>query len=322
MTKAKKPSKPSRQSSHYTWSERWFLHQCRSAVQSIGYMWRTPVTTLMIILVIGMTLAMPLGLSTTLKTIQNLSPNWQQQTPISVYLKVGTSTQQAHQLQSKLATSPIIQDARYITPEQGLQEMRHQAGYGDVLDALESNPLPGVIVLTPQANQHEHDLSQTVKELSQQSIVDTVKLDIDWVKRLHALLGLGHQVVLLLAVSMGMGVLLVVGNIIALGLQKYKQDMIVYQYLGASDYFIRQPFLYMGAWIGALGGASAWGLVKLAAIQLQPAMHQLTAQYGISLDNHTLAYIQAARVTALGALLGILGARLAVGRFLRAIQLR
>ena len=321
MTKASTPPpKPSQKRTQYAWPSRILLHQLRSATQSIGHLCRTPWSSIMIILVIGMTLAMPLGLSITLKTIQALSPDWQQQTPISLYLKVGTSDQDAQQLRTALARSSQLSDARYITPAQGLAQLRQQAGYGDILDALDENPLPGVIVLTPRADLKADDINKLVHTLQQQSTVNQVKLDMDWIKRLHALLTLGQQVVWLLAASLGIGVLLIIGNVIALNLQKYQQDMTIYQWLGATDHFIRQPFLYMGTWMGALGGATAWGLIYAASYLLQPAMHQLSVQYGIWLDGHTLPYMQGVQSIAIGAILGMLGARFAVNRYLQSSQ--
>ena len=107
--------------------------------------------------------------------------------------------------------------------------------------------------------------------------------------RLLGLLGLrfGGRVALVLAALLGLGALLVVGNTVRLDIQSRREEIGVLQLLGASDGFIRRPFVYLGAWYGLAAGALALGILTLAWMALQ-APHPPIGVAGLSKNSDTL----------------------------------
>ena len=141
-----------------------------------------------------------------------------------------------------------------------------------------------------------------------------------WVKRLYALLALGQRGILLIAALLGLSVLLIVGNTIRLDIQNHREEIEVIKLIGATDAFVRRPFLYSGFWYGLGGGLIAWLLVNSALALLRGPVQQLAGQYGSDFTLAALGTGTSLQLLALSTALGLLGSWLAVGRHLDAIQ--
>jgi cell division transport system permease protein len=127
----------------------------------------------------------------------------------------------------------------------------------------------------------------------------------------------GNRVALVLALLLGFGALLVVGNTVRLDIQSRREEIGVLQHLGASDGFIRRPFLYLGAWYGLAAGLLAIGLLSVAGVALRPPLAELAASYGSRFSLSGFDPVTALLVTAGAALLGWLGAGIVTGHYLR-----
>ena len=110
--------------------------------------------------------------------------------------------------------------------------------------------------------------------------MQTVQLDTEWVKRLHAMLDLLRRVVLLTGALLGVGIVLIVSNTIRLDILNRRAEIEVMKLVGASDGFARRPFLYSGVWYGLGGGLLALLLVALASLLLARPVEQLALLYG------------------------------------------
>ncbi len=153
--------------------------------------------------------------------------------------------------------------------------------------------------------------------LRQRSEVDLVQHDAVWRQRLSAWLDLGQRLLWVVGSLLGLGVLLVVGNTIRLEFGTRRDEIAVMQQLGATDGFIRRPFIYLGLWYGLAAGAFAALLLFAAVAALQPALAALTRSYGspFRLEGANVAGVLAILVA--GAVLGWVGAWLASGHHLR-----
>src|SRR3546814_216472 len=100
--------------------------------------------------------------------------------------------------------------------------------------------------------------------LEQLPEAELVQHDTQWRERLDGWLRFGGRVAWVLAFLLGLGALLVVGNTVRLDIQSRREEISVLQLLGATDGFIRRPFLYLGAWYGIGAGAIALGLLATA----------------------------------------------------------
>lgn len=290
----------------------WFDHHVYSFVASLGRVLRKPWATALTVGVMAVALALPLGLWLVLGNVERFSGSVQQSRQISVFLKQGVGQARAKALADELRARRSVGAVELRTPEQGLQSLREKGIPAEAIDAAGENPLPWVIVLTPSG-----DEAMLAAGLAQLPEAELVQHDTQWRERLDGWLRFGNRVAWVLAALLGLGALLVVGNTVRLDIQSRREEIGVLQLLGASDGFIRRPFLYLGAWYGIGAGAIALALLALAGNALREPLAQLAASYGSRFELTGFAPQVALAVLAGATVLGWLGAGLVTGHYLR-----
>ena len=291
----------------------WFDHHLYSFVASLGRVARRPWSTALTIGVMAVALALPIGLWLVMANVARFSGDVQRAREISVFLKTDVDAAGAQALARTLRARPDIGGVQLRTPAQGLAELRAN-GLGAAIDAVgaDDNPLPSVLVVTPRGD--EALLAASLQALPE---ADLVQHDALWRQRLDGWLRFGMRVALVLGALLGLGALLVVGNTVRLDIQSRREEIGVLQHLGATDGFIRRPFLYLGLWYGLASGALAIALLTFAANALDAPLADLAASYGSRFMLQGLDLLTAAAVVAGAALLGWLGAGLVAGHYLR-----
>jgi len=292
----------------------WLHHPGHSVVFSLGRAWRKPWATLLTVMVMALALALPLGLSIALDNLKHFAGSVQQSRDINLFLKTDAGADAAGQVAQTLRARADVAKVTVQTPEQGLQELRESAGLGEAIDALHDNPLPTLLIVTPGEGADDARLAQSLEGLPQ---ADLVQHDALWRKRLDGWLGFGTRLVQVLSVLLGLGAALVVGNTVRLDIQARRDEIGVLQLLGASDGFIRRPFLYLGAWYGLGAGAVALALIGAAGLALRPPLAALSHSYGSPFVLHGLDLLHSSFVLLGTVVLGWLGAWLVTGHFLR-----
>ncbi len=288
---------------------------------SLGQLSRQPFATLMTVAVIGIALALPTGLHVILKNARQLSGGWDGAAQISLFLKRSTSDKQARQLAERIRKLPDIKAVSYISRDEALAEFRRLSGFGDALQALKDNPLPAVLVVRPALqNSDPAAAGSLLDRLRRYPSVDMAQLDMQWVKRLFVIMDIVRRGVLVLAALLALAVLLVVGNTIRLAIQNRRDEIVVMKLIGATDAFIRRPFLYTGFWYGLLGGVIAWLLVSLSLSVLGGPVEQLAGLYQHRFRMSGLDFSATLLLLLTSILLGLVGSWLAVGRHLRDIE--
>jgi cell division transport system permease protein len=291
----------------------WFDHHLYSLVASLGRVFRKPGAALLTVSVMALALALPLGLWLVLGNVERLAGSVERSREISVFLKQEVDAERAAALADALRARDNIGDVLHVTPEQGLASLRESGALAGIIDAVgEDNPLPHVLVVMPAGD--EVMVASWLEQLPESALVQH---DVQWRERLDSWLRFGGRVSWVLAVLLGLGALLVVGNTVRLDIQSRREEIGVLQLLGATDGFIRRPFLYLGAWYGLAAGALAVALLGTAALALREPLSALTASYG---SRFALGGIDPAWTLAViggATLLGWLGAGLVTGHFLR-----
>lgn len=299
----------------------YFLHHIQACISSFGAMSRTPLASMMTLAVIGIALALPFGLFVILDNVQLLTNSWGNSAQISLYMKRDLSPEQTEHVLQKIKTRSDISKLRYISPEQGLKEFESYSGFHHILAEFEENPLPGVIEVQPSSSIHSTlAIQQLLHNLREYPEVDIAKFDLAWVQRFYSMIGLGRQLVIGLTVLLAFGVILIIGNTIRLNTQSHRAEIEVIKLVGATDGFIRRPFLYSGILYGAMGAIIALVLIESFISWLKAPVQQLARLYHShfhlhSLDNHGMLLL-----IATGAVAGLLGSWLAVGKHLRDVE--
>ena len=294
----------------------WFDHRVYSLVASLGRLFRRPWATVLTVGVMAVALALPLGLWATLQNVQRLAGGMQQSQQINLFLKPAIALDRAKSLAEELEARRDVATVELRTPEQGLEELR-QRGLGDSLAALDGNPLPSLLIVTPERERDALDgtvLAQSLRALPE---ADVVQHDADWRNRLDQWLRFGTRLAWVLAVLLGLGALLVVGNTVRLDIQARREEIGVLQLLGASDGFIRRPFLYLGACYGLLAGALALAVLTGTDLALREPLAELARSYGSRFALRGFDIVQALAIVTGAGVLGWLGAGLVTGHYLR-----
>lgn len=295
------------------------LHR-RTGRDALTRMLLTPLASLMTILVLGLALALPAGLYLTLDTFRlALGEGEPGSVRLALYLKQGTTDEQARTLRKQLAQDLAVFQAVYISPEQGAADFRRHSGLGETLDLLDFNPLPGVIELepadtAPQAVQRLHERLQGLPGISQ------VRVDTVWLERLSALLDLGDRLLQGGGLLVGLMLVLAVGNTIRLLVVNRRDEIRVIKLVGGSDGFVILPFLYTGFWYGLMGGALAWLMTTLLRWLVADTLEQLAGLYHMTLRSALPQWELALFLLAGGCVIGVLGALLTAWFQIRRIR--
>lgn len=299
----------------------YFARHAQALLSSAGHLARAPIATAFTVVVMGLALALPLGLDVLVRGAREATHDFSGAVSMSAYLKPGVTEARANQLARTARERPGVAGVELITATQALAQFRAQSGFGDALDALEGNPLPHVLVVTPRPERANPASMETLRQyLASWPEVDAVQLDGDWVSRFNAMLALLRQALLISAGLLAIGVVAVVGNTIRLEIQNRRAEIEVTKLVGGTNGFVRRPFLYTGALYGLLGGLTAWLVVVVALGLLNPAIAHLSHTYG---SNYTIAGPGARDLGYLlggGALLGWVGSWLAAARHLARIE--
>lgn len=287
---------------------------------SLSQFLRTPLPSLMAVAVIGIALALPTGLYLLLENVRQVSRDWDEVVQISLFLHPEITDEQAKSLVGQLVQRPDIKDVTLVTKDEALREYRASSGFGEALDLLEKNPLPTVLIIQPEIN--IATVQTLLDDLSQLPSVEIAQSDMQWLKRLFAVIEILRRGVWILSGLLALAVLLIVGNTIRLSIYSRREEIEVNKLFGATDAFIRRPFLYTGFFYGLAGGGIAWVLVNMAFLLLKVPVKQLATLYHSQFELMTLDVVSGLILLVGSMLLGLCGAWIAVGRHLKAIQPR
>ena len=294
----------------------------RAMISSLGKLSRTPTTTFMTIMVIGIALALPTNFYVLLRNMQSLSQKWNNNSAeISLYLKMNVTPSRTQSLIQQLKANPKISDVRHISAQQGLQEFSKVLGNNEVTTMLATNPLPELIIVNPVTElRTSRAINALLHKLKALPEVEVVQLDLQWLQRLDNIIVLVQRIILALAFLLGIGVLSIVGNTIRLAAQNERKEIEVMNLVGATNAFIRRPFLYIGIWYGLLGGIIAWFLETLALLWLRGSVENLASSYGSDFYVQGLDLNGGLRLLLFSILLGLIGSWLVVDRYCSIVQ--
>jgi cell division transport system permease protein len=301
--------------------EAWLARHAQTLIGSLGRMVRNPLATAMTLAVIAVALALPLFFGVLLQNTRSATANWNQAFELSVYLPQKAGAERADALANQLRARPDVAAVRVIPADQALAEFRASSGFGKALDALDGNPLPNTLIVTPTLTASTPEATVALKtRIEAAADVDAVQLDTEWVQRLNAMLDVLRRVLWLTGALLGSSVVLVVGNTIRLDILNRRDEIEVMKLVGATDGFARRPFLYSGVWYGLGGGIGAIVVVAIAVAVLSRPLGHLAALYGSQFQLTGLRFGSVVRILGLSVALGWLGSWIAATRHIRAVE--
>lgn len=299
----------------------WAYQHRQALAATAAYVRAHASASLMTLFVIAIALALPGGLYLAVGALSALTERLAARPQATLYLEDATSLDRARGLASELGEDSRIVRAALLDRDTALAEFSASVGLGDALAVLEANPLPHAIELEIDPARTEGGAGdELLAELRKIPEVSDAEFDIAWLKRLQAITALAEHAVLLLATLLGLGVLLIVGNAIRAGIYNRRDEIEVAMLCGATDAFVRRPFLYSGALHGLAGGITACAILAAGFAFLGEPFRALLALYGSDYASAGLGLRPTAIISLAGLILGWAGAWLAVALYLREID--
>lgn len=299
----------------------YFGHHLRVCIASLGELYSQPVSTFMTAAVIAIALALPVGLYILLDNAGQLSSGWDNSAKISLFLHTEVNDKDAKKLMLRLKKHKAIKKIEYIDRDKGLQQFKAISGFGDALKYLDENPLPIVLVVHPELTVNQTDqITHLVEELDKNKLVELAQLDVQWVKRLYTFLEIANRGIWVISSMLAFAVLLIVGNTIRLDIQNRRSEIEVAKLIGASDAFIRRPFLYTGIWYGVIGCVLAWLITLISLLLMESPIQKLALLYQSDFELSGLGVMNTLFLLLISSLLGLIGSWIAVSRHLKEIE--
>jgi len=300
----------------------WFTRHLQTLVGALGDLSRNPFSSTLSVSVIAIALALPGGLFAALENINKFTAEFEHGAKISLFLAPEVSVKQAAALKQSLSQHPAIKHMELITPAQAMEEFKSRSGLQNALSSLTSNPLPVVLLVYPEDDiaRSPDKLAELIEEFGKLKQVELSQFDLEWIKRLTALLELVTRAVWIIAIILGLGVFLVIGNTIRLAITNRQEEIRIIKLIGGTDAFIRRSFLYSGMLQGLLGGVLALLIIILLFSFISAPTSSLSSMYGIDFSLDPLQLLPSLLLVSSGAMIGWLSARVTVGVYLRQFE--
>ncbi|MBL8510726.1 MAG: ABC transporter permease [Betaproteobacteria bacterium] len=293
----------------------WLTAHFHALQRALRRLLSQPLTTMLSVLVIGIAMLLPLGLYLLFHNVSAAASLINTQPKINVYLTVGATLDEAQALLAPLKKINNVAEVMFVSKDSALAELKRVSSLSDLIQGLESNPLPHAFVIRPQSSEPAV-LEAMRQEIAALPRVEAVILAFEWARKLQRFARFAEHVVWLLVLILSVAVMFVTGNTIRLQMLTQRDEIEVSRLIGGTRFFIRRPFLYFGFLQGALAGliaiAAAIALVSWVSGEVQA----LGASYGGTFSLTTVSPSLALAVIGLGAALGWLGAFLSVSVYL------
>lgn len=209
---------------------------------------------------------------TTVLNLTHMASYLENQVELSVYLKDGLTTQQIGDLERKIRGMNDIKSVSFVNKDQALSDFKERLGEQSyLLDSLNGNPLPSsfsVVFANPEA------VREAARLLDQDGSVETAQYGQDTIEQLFEITRFirigGTILILFLAFS----TLFIISNTIRMTVFARRREIQIMKYVGATNSFIRWPFLLEGMMLGLVGSIISgvclwqmyrWGLMQLVA---------------------------------------------------------
>ena len=294
----------------------WVSGHGRAAISSLGRLTRRPISTLVTVLAISVALSLPYVLYIILDNAHRAMGRLEPDVQLTAFLHHDLDETKTATVAAAMRQLDGVKNVRVVTRAEALAEYQQMTGFDDVQVIFEGrNPLPDQVVITPSEEHSDRAALVALRHrVSARVEVDSVELDLVWFDRLAAIIETLRRIVQVLFVILALGILLIVGNTIRLGIESQREEIGITRLFGATDAFIRRPFLYIGLWHGLTAGAVACLLAAAATRLASEPVERLVALYSGQFELSGLEPWSVAVAIGAGGVLGLGGAWIAVSR--------
>ena len=297
----------------------YFRHHKLEFVNAWLQLWLTPLSTFLSIFVMGMAIALPITLWTLLDNVKMVTGYWDQGNEITVYFHPRISDERAKILIEGIGPNDLITNMQFISKAEGLSQIETQLGRLTALGGLDENPIPAALKVTPSALD-EQTLFDIQSIFRQYNEVDEVIYDQVWFERIESSLAFFDRLLFVFLFGLATLIILVVLTATRLAIHSKAAETKVLRLFGASDAYIRRPFLYAGAWLGFWAAMTALFIASFVIYWMQAPAEQLLSTYMGSSGFQGLDSLKAFQTILLGVGLAWLGSWIATQNYLKAAE--
>lgn len=242
-----------------------------------------PFSSLANLLVMALALALPLLGAAILVSAQPVARQLSVTPEVTVYLTTSAPAGAADAIAQRIRDDHAaqVQAVRVVPRDEALAQLRDDPTWDQALAVLPNNPLPDAVVATlTEGEQLAQRAGQLAEAWQKWEHVDLVQLDSDWVQRLEAILRFARVGLIFLAACVAAVVLAAVFNTVRMQAMLQREEIAVARLVGATESFVRRPFLYLGALSGVLAALIAIAAAAAALTPLNNALLGLARSYG------------------------------------------
>ncbi|MCL6473028.1 MAG: permease-like cell division protein FtsX [Firmicutes bacterium] len=242
-----------------------------------------------------------------------LMKSTEQKVEIEVFLVDSAPAEAVEALQSEIMSWSEVRKVTYVSKEQALEWLKKEFKDSDMIDMIEGNPLPASLKISLKDPEKSNDI---VKRLQGRPEIDEIKHDRQTVERLLAVIRVLRWVGAIFASLLAFASLVLISNAIRLAIYARRKEVSIMRLVGASNWFIRWPFLLEGVIQGIIGALIAVTLLSIVNHFINNTMTKLLPFLPVSLSQGQFWQLIFGLLVA-GMLIGAAGSTLALRRFLK-----
>ncbi|MCL7957955.1 MAG: ABC transporter permease [marine benthic group bacterium] len=238
----------------------------RSLREATRGMRRAPLLSGLSIAAIGLSLFIIGLFALTAHNIDEALTDVESRVEVVAYLEEGTPEAIVSVARSEIGGFPEIEEVRFVSKVEALYDAsRELTEFSDVFSDLEVNPLPASFELRlREGSRTPEDVERVAERLRGYEFVEEVRYGREWVDKVYALRRIAGGAALALGSAFALGSILLIGTAVRMAVLARSREISIMQTVGATDSFIRRPFLVEGLLTGIAGGILALGLTWLA----------------------------------------------------------
>ncbi len=257
----------------------YFISHYQMLLKALQRSHASMLSTLMMFLVIGVTLILPSISFLVVQNLKSISETIQHESQISIFLKKDISIDAKNKIEKDLKSRIEINNYHYVRKEEAWPKLQKSMGFNESNNGLSENPLPDAFFVSPNTV-NPNQIVILKSSLDRLEGVDQVVVDTGWVKKLNSVLHLANKAIFLASILLASMLTVVIGNTIRLQMTSHHEEIELSKLIGATNQFIRRPFLYSGFIYGLGGGLTAALSLKLIVIFLNQTVVEVEALYG------------------------------------------
>ena len=290
------------------------------AFESLQQLLKTPLNFLLNVILIAVAVSLPVLLDLSVENIKRWAGYGDNGLEITLYIKSGVSEADARALEARVRSWPGVDEVRYVSSEAAMASLKSQNLIGNALEGITSNPLPAsIIIALPHDSSVQALAEELISRAEKETRVDWVLFDMDWFRKASAIINTGERVIVVLTALLSLSVCLVIGNCVRLTINNKREEILVNKLVGATDAYVRKPFLLMGMWVGIMGSVAGLSLCIAGWWALRNNMGEMNIAYGGNISLIGVQPLSALTVIFSCAIFGLLGAWLICNRHLKDI---